>query len=66
MDLFDMVDENKRITAYESCRRGITGCVNCNTECENGSLFKEMGNSCENRVFEADDELYAYINSQYH
>lgn len=53
-------------SAYELCRAGVTGCINCNTDdCKAGSLFKEMGNSCENRVFEADDELHAYINSQY-
>jgi hypothetical protein len=60
-------EDEKRILAYESCRRGVTGCINCNNyECKNGSLFVEMGNSCENRIFEADDELCEYINSQNH
>ncbi len=54
-------------SSYELCRGGMTGCVNCNNdECENGSRFKEMGNSCKNRIFEADDELCDYINSQNH
>lgn len=54
-------------SAYDLCRSGITGCINCNNDkCKNGSLFVKMGNSCENRFFEGDDELYEYINSQYH
>lgn len=60
-------DEAREILFENStCKSGITGCVNCNTDCHNGEKYEPDGNSCANRVFEGDDELYAYIDSQYH
>ncbi len=54
-----------------SIKCGITGCMNCNIEgCRNGSKYKQYpdtnSDACANRVFAGDDELYAYIDSQYH
>ncbi len=52
-----------------SVKLGITGCMNCNaTDCKDGSRYKKSPDSdhCENRIFDGDEDLYDYINSQYY
>jgi len=51
-------------------KSGVTGCMNCNVlDCKNGSKYEQFpdtnSDACKNRVFAGDDELYAYIASQY-
>lgn len=68
-------EENNRISRTDkrpvSIKYGITGCVNCNRcgICRNGSHYERFpdtnSDSCANRIFAGDDELYAYIASQH-
>lgn len=53
---------------YNKIKMSVTGCINCNTEnCKNGSKYRpsEHSDYCANRVFAGDEELHAFINSQY-
>jgi hypothetical protein len=60
----DVIEDKRPIPI----KHGITGCINCNlnrNECMYGSMYEAQGQSCKNRAFAGDQELYEYIDSQY-
>jgi len=65
--LGEKITDDKRPISIKS---GVTGCMNCNvSDCKNGSKYEQFpgtnSDACKNRVFAGDNELYAYIASQY-